>query len=162
MFQSRKHIHNHNHNHTHGCTLSDQVTNHHVLFYLLISGCQSVLSVVGCLVRAAVALWPCLPLVLWQVPVGQRQRPQTICCILLEPMYKRTCTNANIWTRSDMKVTHEEKQLSPIGWWYCTVLCYHWVWIQAKKMSVKVYLLQLSSSLETLDGSTAPPSLPAI
>lgn len=41
---------------THEGTLSDQVTNHHVLFYLLISGCQSVLSAAGGLVGAVVAL----------------------------------------------------------------------------------------------------------
>lgn len=41
---------------THGGALSDQVTNHHVLFYLLISGCQSVLSAAGGLVGAVVAL----------------------------------------------------------------------------------------------------------
>lgn len=65
-------------------TLPNQVTNHHVLFYLLICGCQSVLSVAAGLVSTVMDLWPRIPLVLRQVPVSQRQRSQSICCILLE------------------------------------------------------------------------------
>lgn len=83
---------------THGGALSDQVTNHHVLLYLLISGCQSVLSAAGGLVGAVVALWPHLPLVLRQVPVSQRQRSQTICRILLETNIIYTDMYQNIQT----------------------------------------------------------------
>lgn len=86
--------HTNNRTRKHGPT----ITNHHVLLYLLVSGCQSVFSAVGGLVSTAVALWPRLPLVLWQVPVGQRQRPQAIRCILLEPnIYTQTYTDILTW-----------------------------------------------------------------
>lgn len=116
--------HSHNHTRMHRPT----VTNHHVLFYLLVSGCQSVLSAVGGLVSAAVALWPRLPLILWQVPVGQCQRPQAVRCILLKPNTDtQTCINTNMYTHSDMRVHKRgnKKVLQDDG----TLFHCHWVWI---------------------------------
>lgn len=80
-------------------TLKNPVTNHHVLFYLLVHGCQSLLSAPGGPVGAVVTLRPRLPLILGQVPVGQRQGPQTVSCILLitnlthTDTYRCRCSN---------------------------------------------------------------------
>lgn len=59
------------------------VTDHHVLLYLLIHSGQSLLPAAGGLGSTVVTLRPHLPLVLAQIPVGQRQSPQTVCRILL-------------------------------------------------------------------------------